>query len=275
MIVRSILDREATTWNEWHLLPSVLTLICPKAESSTCQPSRAVPCSNEAILANPPNEEVLAGINADDGRVCFTRLTGTAFQRDLSSIIPDGTGATPLATTTGYNSPSLVLKELKMTNSNISPMRYLRRAAVFVTLVFGTAACFHVIEPPATTDTAKIGPMGGTLTATDGTQVVIPAGALDADTTISVKLSSAGSPALPEDLTPGPIYEFTPHDIVFNKPVILRVPVPAGVDDTVVLMASPGGEWQAHEATVTDGYAEWQRNSFSWGIVALECRTLQ
>ena len=121
----------------------------------------------------------------------------------------------------------------------------------------------------ATTFTTEIGPAGGTLTAADGTQVVIPAGALDEATTIGIQLSSSGSPDLPEDVSPGPIYEFTPHDVVFNAPVTIRMPVPNGADGTEVFMASPGGEWQSYEATVTGGFAEWQRNSFSWGLVAV------
>lgn len=155
------------------------------------------------------------------------------------------------------------------THSNQS-LYTLRTTACLLALAVATTACFH--NDDSSTDSnvsAQIGPLGGTLTAKDGTEVVIPAGALADNTTLSIKLSSAGAPALPDDLGASPIYEFTPHDVVFNKPVTLRMPVPAGADGTQIMMASPGGEWQAYEATVTHGIAQWQRNSFSWGLIAV------
>lgn len=138
-------------------------------------------------------------------------------------------------------------------------------AAIFVSLLVG---CGGSSGSGGTTASATIDAQGGTLVGPDGVRVVIPAGALDQPTTIGIAISSAGSPGLPEDVAPGVIYEFTPHDLVFNKPVTLRMPVPDGADGSEVLIASPGGEWQAYEATVTGGFTEWQRNSFSWGLVA-------
>ena len=46
---------------------------------------------------------------------------------------------------------------------------------------------------PATAASAVIGAAGGTLTGPDGVQVIIPAGALNADTTIGIARSSAGA----------------------------------------------------------------------------------
>jgi hypothetical protein len=86
------------------------------------------------ILANPRDEEKLSGINADgsgltilvqsteiayvvhnadDGRVHFARLTGTAIRSNLYSINPDRSGSATLAATTGCESPYLDPKELK------------------------------------------------------------------------------------------------------------------------------------------------------------------
>lgn len=124
--------------------------------------------------------------------------------------------------------------------------------------------------PPASTKTT-VGTAGGTVTGPDGVQVVIPPGALDKPTDIGIARSSAGAPAeLPEDYTATaatPIYEFTPHDLVFNAPVTIRVPTAIGTPNAEVLMASPGEDWQVMGARVSGGFAEWQRNSFSFGLV--------
>ncbi len=126
-------------------------------------------------------------------------------------------------------------------------------------------------EPTAAT--AVIDSAGGTLTGPDGVQVVVPAGALDQTTTIGIAISSAGAPtSFPENYTPaGSIYEFTPHDVIFNAPVTIRMPVPANAVGTEIFMASPGGDWQVYDTTVTGNVAEWQRNSFSWGSFNFFC----
>ncbi len=144
-------------------------------------------------------------------------------------------------------------------------------------VVVGLGACGGdepdpVAEPP-TAVTAVIGPQGGTVDGPDGVQVVIPAGALTQPTTIGIARSSAGAPTpLPTENPPaGAIYEFTPHDLVFNAPVTLRMPVPADAMGAEVFMASPGEDWQVNGAVVTAGVASWQRNSFSWGMIGLAC----
>ena len=136
----------------------------------------------------------------------------------------------------------------------------------------GSAPSADTTAPPAAV-TASIGAAGGTVTGPDGVQVVIPAGALDQPTTIGIARSSAGAPTnFPEGITPaGSIYEFTPHDVIFNAPVTIRMPVPANAANAEALMASPGGDWQVQEATVTGNVAEWQRNSFSWGLYGYGC----
>jgi len=129
-----------------------------------------------------------------------------------------------------------------------------------------------VSEPPVAV-TAVIGPQGGTVNGPDGVQVVVPPGALTRPTTIGIARSSAGAPTpLPTDNPPaGAIYEFTPHDLVFNAPVTLRMPVPANAAGAEVFMASPGEGWQVNDAEVIDGVAQWQRNSFSWGMMGFYC----
>ena len=128
------------------------------------------------------------------------------------------------------------------------------------------------VAVPGAAVSAVIGPAGGTLTGPDGVQVVIPPGALNGDTTIGIARSGVGAPAaLPDTPIAGSPYEFTPHDLVFNLPVTIRMPLQSGADGSVLFMASPGEDWQAIDATVNAGVAEWTRNSFSWGYAGLFC----
>jgi hypothetical protein len=114
--------------------------------------------------------------------------------------------------------------------------------------------------------TAVIGAAGGTITGPDGVQVVVPAGALSQPTTIGIARSAAGAPALLPTQAPtgGGIYELTPHDLTFDAPVTIRVPVPPGSPGTEVFMAELGGDWGVTASTTSNGYAEWGRNNFSW-----------
>jgi 6-phosphogluconolactonase len=124
-----------------------------------------------------------------------------------------------------------------------------------------------VAQTPPSANSAVIGAAGGILNGPDGTQVVVPAGALDQPTTIGIARSSSGAPAtLPDGSPANAIYEFTPHGLVFNKPVTIRVPVPANTPGTEVFIAGVGEGWQLYDSTVTNGYSQWQRNSFSWAM---------
>ena len=128
--------------------------------------------------------------------------------------------------------------------------------------------------PPAPPSevSATIGVAGGTLTGPDGVSVVIPPNALTQNTVIRIARSAAGAPAMPTENPPaGPVYEFTPHGLVFNAPVTIRMPVLANAVGSEVFMASPGEGWEVNGATVAGGVAEWQRNSFSWGLMGVAC----
>jgi hypothetical protein len=124
-------------------------------------------------------------------------------------------------------------------------------------------------EPAEPQVSVRVGPAGGTVTGPDGAQVIIPAGALSGTVTIGITRTARGAPAAaPEGTVPvDGTYEFTPHDTTFLKPVTLRLPVKSGATGNDVFMASPGGDWQSYDATVSGGFAEWQRNSFSWGYI--------
>lgn len=144
-----------------------------------------------------------------------------------------------------------------------------RQLIWFWFLVFGLAlaGCDHssgggASDTPAAT--AVIDSAGGTLTGPDGVQVVVPPGALTQPTTIGIARKSDGAPAaLDAYPVAGHIYELTPHDLPFNLPVTIRMPVPDGAPGTLY-MASPGQGWSARDATVVNGVAEWQSGSFSW-----------
>lgn len=136
-------------------------------------------------------------------------------------------------------------------------------AFVLITLT----SCGGNTEVPPTSNSAVIGPAGASLTGPDGVQVVVPAGALDQPVTIRIARSSAGAPN-PLDAYPvsGAIYEITPHDVSFNVPVTIRVPV-GNLTDPQVFMAGPGQPWIPTTANISNGFAEWERSSFSWTYV--------
>jgi len=122
--------------------------------------------------------------------------------------------------------------------------------------------------PAPTEVSAVIGPAGGTLEGPDGARVVIPAGALSADTTITIARRDTGAPTVtPDGFTAnGAVYEFTPHDILFKQPVTMRVPFSVNPQATAqdVLRASFGEPWTPLQVTPANGFAEWQSASFSW-----------
>jgi hypothetical protein len=147
----------------------------------------------------------------------------------------------------------------------------LARSSVGALLSLGLAACGGGDKPaptaPATSVTAVIGPTGGTLTGPDGVQVIVPPGALREATTIGIARSASGAPAaLDAYPVPGFVFELTPHDLAFDVPVTVRAPA-GSAGEPRLFMASPGQPWVPTAATITNGVAEWQRSSFSWGYV--------
>jgi 6-phosphogluconolactonase (cycloisomerase 2 family) len=115
--------------------------------------------------------------------------------------------------------------------------------------------------------TATIGSGGGTLTHPSGAQVVIPAGALTQDTVIGIATPASGWPTpFAQDATPlGPVYEFTPHNTVFAKPVTIRLPkLPTSMDSLGAMVSSFGEEWEIAPSLTTTNYVEYERNTFSW-----------
>jgi 6-phosphogluconolactonase (cycloisomerase 2 family) len=179
-----------------------------------------------------------------------------------------------MTATTGSTSESLgtATKHLR------TPVRWLVNSLKFASVVVlmscggGSTPPAAPAPAPATFASAVIGPAGGTVNGPDGVQVVIPAGALNADTTIGIARSSAGAPPTPEAYpVAGNVYELTPHGLTFNSLVTVRAPMPAGASTPLVFMASTGEGWKLVDALVVNGVAEWQRNSFSNLMMGATC----
>jgi photosystem II stability/assembly factor-like uncharacterized protein len=119
-------------------------------------------------------------------------------------------------------------------------------------------------EPPSAS--AVIGAAGGTLSGPDGVQLVVPPGALAADTTLRIARSSAGAPTLPDELRPDvPIYEVTPHDLAFLRPVQLRLPLRGAPQaNATVFVASPTEPWASGDVSFDGNTAIIERSRLSW-----------
>lgn len=121
-------------------------------------------------------------------------------------------------------------------------------------------------RPAPQTVTAVIGPAGGTVTGADGVQVVIPPGALRVDTPIGITTHADDAPAMDaEQPRPATVYAFTPHDIAFDLPVTVRMPVPTTTETPRAVFASNGLDWSAQDDAVDAGFLVVQRMRFSWG----------
>jgi len=121
--------------------------------------------------------------------------------------------------------------------------------------------------PASTATSATIGAAGGTLDGPDGSQVVIPAGALAQDTLITIAKHDTGAPLdTPDGYTRNATYEFTPHDLGFAQPVTMRIPAQANAQaaDQGVFRSSLNEGWQSLGETASNGFVQWQSASFSW-----------
>lgn len=129
--------------------------------------------------------------------------------------------------------------------------------------------------PPPPPPPPVIGADGGTVTEASGASVIVPAGAIDTDTTIRVAMDSTGAPALPSGLiAAGNTYVVTPHGGAFAQPVEVSIPAPNVTLQPNQLLklakAHPGGEWEVLEdSTLSDGRLSASVTSFSFfmGVV--------
>jgi len=118
-----------------------------------------------------------------------------------------------------------------------------------------------------------VGAAGGTVAGPNGAQVVVPAGALSADTAIAVTESNSGAPTLPAGVNAlGSMFAFTPHGTTFSVPVTITVPfnagsLPAGATP-LLYKTNAAGAWElVPNGSVNAGTITAQVRSFSWLIV--------
>lgn len=119
-----------------------------------------------------------------------------------------------------------------------------------------------------------IGAAGGTVTGPNGSSVVVPAGALSANTSIGVEQSSQGAPPLPAGMTSaGPMFALTPHGTQFAAPVTITIPYDAsatGGAAPLLYKTNAQNEWQlVSGATFASGAATAQISGFSWTQVVV------
>ncbi len=117
-----------------------------------------------------------------------------------------------------------------------------------------------------------VGSSGGTVSEASGASVIVPAGALVADTTIRVAMDSTGAPALPQGLVAsGNTYVITPHGGEFAEPVEVRIPASnAGLlpnEELKLAKAQPGGEWELlTDSVLADGVLSARVSGFSYFV---------
>ena len=129
---------------------------------------------------------------------------------------------------------------------------------LFILLPFSFHGCGGDDGSPVVVDDDTIGPSGGVVTDSGGASVTIPAGALDAETAITVN-TLPGKEDLPSESQPFlPMLggaEFGPSGTEFNLPVTLTIPVdpPVGASDTVTVLYWDDVEdrWTALHGPVT------------------------
>jgi len=157
-----------------------------------------------------------------------------------------------------------------------------RYGLVRVTFVLATLCALGACKedtpepPPPTEGSATVGAQGGTVPGPDGSSIVVPAGALGADTTLRIARDTAGAPPLPADTTPvSSVYTFTPHGVAFQDRVSITLPfdssaVPSGGTPQFML-AENGGPWvQLSDSLVQGNSITAPVMGFSYGRVAVD-----
>ncbi len=136
----------------------------------------------------------------------------------------------------------------------------------------GLVACGGGDDQAGAADSASasIGAAGGTVTTASGAQVVIPAGALAAPTTIAIERTVAGAPILPPGFVAGgALFALTPHGTAFAAPVTVRIPVdpgtvPAGLTPTLYKTNTAGNWERVAGATLSGSIVTAQVTGFSF-----------
>lgn len=108
---------------------------------------------------------------------------------------------------------------------------------------------------------------GGTINGPGGVTLEFPAGALSADTAITIALDNTGAPPLPTGFTTlaAPMVALTPHDLRFAAPVRISLPLPAGATANATLLKTNEGRqgWRSLPVTIDAGRISASITSFS------------
>lgn len=130
----------------------------------------------------------------------------------------------------------------------------MKRLGCALLTVLAAAACSSSTSSPSSTPDATnmvsrlVGPAGGTVTSPDGTSLMIPAGALAAETTIVIE-SNPSAPLPSGSAVVGPTHRLGPEGQTFLQPFSLTVPYePTRLPDSrtgaavVIVTAAQGSE---------------------------------
>ena len=132
--------------------------------------------------------------------------------------------------------------------------------------------------PPPSSVTQMIpAATGGTINGPGGVTLVIPPGALAADTPITIALASSGAPPLPAGITAGgPMISLTPSGTTFAQPLVLSLPIdpalyPAGVTPNFIQTNQAGNDWEQIPATRSGDRISVAMSHFTIGVVSGPC----
>lgn len=137
----------------------------------------------------------------------------------------------------------------------------------------GAADATATVTPA--TGVATLGAAGGTVQASGGAAVVVPAGAASAPVTVRIAKDATDMPALPARLKPvGDVWTVTPHGAVFSEPVRVQLPpavrAMAANERLRIAKVSPGGEWELLDPAVEGDTLAVTVRSFSYFVPVAE-----
>ena len=114
--------------------------------------------------------------------------------------------------------------------------------------------------------TGSIGPGGGVISSPSGVVLIVPAGAVDANTTIQVTATTTAPPAGVGAVSP--VYQFSPEGIVFARPLTITLPLPAGVTSASIYWTDLGGTtFHSIGGTISGNTISQQTGHFSLAVV--------
>lgn len=142
------------------------------------------------------------------------------------------------------------------------------------TLLAGCSKENNVDQSTKTTNnySALIGPKGGKVGDTASLGAFITVGAVDEETTFSVREATAGEYPTPPSGTLGSIYSFEPHGVRFNTVVDVFLPDPGvpPLQPFAAYHAAPGGDWEQLPPIRDSGSSNFrvETRSFSFFLIA-------